>query len=58
MAIKLQCISCYGYALRDSQTCDNIACPFYHLNPYQDLAKRQIEQVGALRIDEKVKGAG
>lgn len=41
-SIRLQCAACYGFYLPDSKDCDNVACPFYNLNPYRHTPPKNV----------------
>ena len=34
-AIKLQCLECWGFAIKETQACNNFACPLFQLRPYR-----------------------
>ena len=34
-AIKLQCLECWAFAIKEAQTCDNYACPLYPVRAYR-----------------------
>lgn len=38
-AIKAQCLECWGWDKRETEQCDNVACPLYELRPYQESQK-------------------
>lgn len=34
-AIKLQCLECWAFVRKETEACDNFACPLFPLRPYQ-----------------------